>query len=181
MPILGADALGRLALGQLGRTNINAVSASGSFALTGVSASFKISAAEAPGSYSIASVGASLSVAMPAAGTSYTLTMFGAPLSRTGDNTDQVYGGIGHYLEEVERLKSLQKITRKTPAPIVQAPAMPLAPLAPLPSATIAPQPPAIDLQTIAAQRMAAQQALAQQAAIAKRRRQAIELLLLAS
>jgi hypothetical protein len=97
-------------------------------------------------------------------------------LTRTGADFDLVYGGIGHYLEEIRRLESLQKITRKTPAPIVQQ-NMPLPqPPAALP---VAPQAPAMDMQAIATQRMAVQQA--QQAATQKRRRQDIEILLLAS
>jgi hypothetical protein len=148
----GLDALGRLAIGQMS----NAVPISG----------------------------VAVSIKMPAAGSALAITP--GPLNallRTGADFDLVYGGIGHYLEELERARQLAKITRKTPAPIVQqsGPA-----LRPAPSASIAPMataslPPAIDLQAIAAQRMAQQQAQAEQARTLKRRRQQLEILLLAS
>jgi hypothetical protein len=116
--------------------------------------------------------GVAVSINMPEAGGSYA-TSFGAnTLIRTGADFDLVYGGIGHYLEEIERLKQLAKITRKTPAPIVQSPGPRLQPLAsPLP------QPPTIDPRTVAAQL----RARADQARILKRRRQEAEILLLAS
>lgn len=111
---------------------------------------------------------------------SYTITGLPAPLVRTGGDYDQVYGGIGHYLEEIERLKSLARITRKTPAPVVQPPAPRLPPVAAQLAPPVAPQAPPIDLQAVADQRMAEAQK-AEQAKILHRRRQTIELLLLAS
>lgn len=123
--------------------------------------------------------GVAIAINMPVAGTAYAITP--GPLNallRTGADFDLVYGGIGHYLEEIERQKQLAKITRKTPAPIVQPGwrALPPAPNAPLASAA-----PAIDLRAIAAQRIAGLQAQARQAAILQRRRRDIEILLLAS
>ena len=123
--------------------------------------------------------GVAVSINMPSAGNSYAVTP--GPLStldRTGADFDLVYGGIGHYLEEIERQRQFAKITRKTPAPIVQPPGPPLQSSA---GAPVAPQPPAIDPGAIAAPRMAQLKAQAEQAGILRRRRLEAEVLLLAS
>jgi hypothetical protein len=112
----------------------------------------------------------------PAAAGSIAITFGNNLVIRTGGDFDEVYGGVGHYLEEIERLRQLAKITRNTPAPIVHEIRPRLRPLASPPAQ---PQPPAIGMHAVAAQRMAEQQA--QQAAARKRRRQQIEILLLAS
>jgi hypothetical protein len=122
-------------------------------------------------------IGVSVAIKMPSAGSASVIASGNNTLVRTGADFDLVYGGIGHYLEEIERIKSLAKITRKTPAPIVQQ----SGPLPAMPSAPVAPTAPAIDLQALAARRLAQQQAQAEQAGILKRRRQEIEILLLAS
>jgi type IV secretory pathway VirB10-like protein len=106
---------------------------------------------------------------MPSAGSSYAVTPGRLnTLDRTGADFDLVYGGVGHYLEEIEQARQLAKITRKTPAPIVQPPKPRLHPSA---GAPVAPQPPAVDPGAIAAQRMARLQAQAEQARILRRRR----------
>lgn len=87
-----------------------------------------------------------------------------------------LYGGIGHFLVEIERAKQLAKITRKTPAPIDRTSKPQFAPVGRPP---IAPSAPVINLQAIQNERMAAQQQAAAQAATIKRRRQEAEILLL--
>lgn len=217
--MLGFDAVGRLALGQLPTTATNTVltadagsytitgvvstfkvseaATAGAYALTGVAETFKISLAPVSGAYVITGVSTtenikepvaagayvitgnavSVNISMVATPGSYVITPTNTPLVRTGGDYDQVYGGIGHYLEEIERQRQLAKITRKTPAPIVQQ-------SIPFPQAAAAPQgaqpQPVIDLQAIQQQRMADAQAQAEQVRIL-RRRQAIEILLLAS
>jgi hypothetical protein len=84
------------------------------------------------------------------------------------------YGGIGHFLEEMQRARDLAKITRQTPAPIDRTTPPQFAPIGSPPAAPIAP---AIDLAAIQQQRMAAQQAAA--AARAKRQRSDAEAILL--
>jgi hypothetical protein len=95
---------------------------------------------------------------------------------RTGDDFDLVYGGIGHYLVELEEKRRLAAITRKAPVPIDRTTPPGFRPMAapqPAPSPTAA-----IDLAAAFAGRAAERQA--QQAAIARRRRQEAEILLLA-
>jgi hypothetical protein len=123
--------------------------------------------------------GLAVAINMPSAGSSYAVTP--GPLNtliRTGADFNLVYGGVGHYLEEIERARQFANITRKTPAPIVQPQRPPLHLSA---GAPVAPQPPAVDPPAIAAQRMAQLQAQAEQARILRRRRQQAEILLLAS
>ena len=119
--------------------------------------------------------GASVAINAPSAAARFAVTSGANTLSRSGADFDLVYGGIGHYLEAIERARELARITRKTPAPIVQPPLPP-----PL-SAPAASRPTAIDLQAVAAQQAAEQQAQAERARIARRRRQEAEILLLAS
>ena len=121
--------------------------------------------------------GVSVAFNMPAAGSALAITSGANTLDRTGADFDLVYGGIGHYLEEMERQRQLARITRKTPAPIVQPPGPPL----PSAGAPVAPRPPAVDPEAIAALRMAQLKAQAEQARILRRRRQQAEILLLAS
>jgi hypothetical protein len=143
--------------------------------LTGVAATFDTRLAGVSGSYVLAGHAASEPIVEIAAGGAYAITPVPTPLIRTGGDVDQVYGGIGHYLEQIEQAKQLARITRKTPAPIVHAIRPQLQPPA---SPPIAPQPPAADRGAIAAQRLEHQAA---QAGISKRRRQEAEILLLAS
>lgn len=91
--------------------------------------------------------------------------------------SDQFYGGVGHFLEEMEAARRAARITRKTPAPIVRTTKPVFRPVA---SPPIAAPAPVIDLQAIQNQRADAAAAAAQAATI-KRRRQEEELLLLAS
>ncbi len=115
---------------------------------------------------------------MFAAGGSYAVVPTDTPLIRTGADFDLVYGGIGHYLEELEKQRQLARITRKTPAPIVRTTVPTFKPVGGPP---IAPPAPVIDLQAIQNERMEAQRIASAQAATLKRRRQEEELLLLAS
>jgi hypothetical protein len=216
MSLLGFDALGRFALGQLpgGRTTISLPAAAGSFALAGQAATFTIKEAADAGSFALAGVSGSFTVKEAVgAGTFaftgvaaafkitelalsgafvltgnpandqttedadpgvFTLTGNDAPLIRSGADFELVYGGVGHYLEEMERARQLAKITRKTPAPIDRR-TMPR--FEPLPGPPIAP--PAVDMAAIQNERMAAQAAAA--AAAKKRRRDEEAVLLLAS
>lgn len=171
----------------------NEAASVGGYAVTGQAANFKEAWATSAGVYTVSGNAAGLTTALlpltgmytvtgyamtdrivlPAASGAYTLTPGPAVLTRSGGDFDQVYGGIGHYREAIERARQLARITRKTPAPIVHEMTPRLQPMAP-----IAPQAPAIDLQAIAALRVAGQQA--EQARILKRRRQEAEILLLA-
>jgi hypothetical protein len=151
-------------------------SVTGAYNLTGIAATFGPQLASTSGSYVLAGYAASEPIVGIAAGGAYAITPVPTPLIRTGGDIDQVYGGIGHYLEQIEQAKQLARITRKTPAPIVHEIRPQLQPPA---SPPIAPQPPAVDRGAIAAQRLAEQQAA--QARILKRRRQEAEILLLAS
>ncbi len=144
--------------------------AAGTYVLAGQAASFAGALPPVSGSYVVTGYASVDLIVMPAVAGSYALTPGPTVLTRTGGDFDQVYGGIGHYLEELERARQLARITRKTPAPIVHETAPRLRPM---------PAPPASSLQAIAAQRLAAGQA--ERIRISKRRRQEAEILLLAS
>jgi hypothetical protein len=150
-------------------------SVTGAYNLTGIAATFDALLASVSGSCVLTGYAASEPIVGIAAGGTYAITPVPTPLIRTGGDVDQVYGGIGHYLEEIEQAKQLARITRKTPAPIVHEIWPQLQPPA---SPPIAPQPPAVDRGAIAAQRLVQQAA---QAGISKRRRQEAEILLLTS
>lgn len=216
MSLLGFDAVGRRALGQIPSSPyITLTAATGSYALSGVSATFTITESPAVGSFAISgsdapghiglasvsgvfsisgatqtfditenvSVGAYVitgSVANNTSGAadpgSYLLTGINTPLVWTGAGVDTSYtGGIGHLLEEMERQKQLNAITRKVPGPVDRRTVPRFAPLQGAPSAPAAPAP---DMAAIQNQRMAD---AAKQAAVAKRRRDEEALLLLAS
>lgn len=145
----------------------------GAYVLTGRTIGETVAIAAAAGAYASAGYGVTEAVTMPGDGGVHAWTLTPTPLIRTGDDFDQVYGGVGHYLEELERQRQLARITRKTPQPI-QTKAWPALP----PIMAQPPQPaPAIDPQAIVAQRQAEQK----RAHAAARRRQALEMLLLAS
>ncbi|WP_029082896.1 hypothetical protein [Bradyrhizobium sp. th.b2] len=217
MSLLGFDAIGRLALGQVrqnGPVNISLPAAPGSFALAGVAITFKAVEAVTVGGYVLAGVSAPgaiveataagaftlslksavLNPALNAAPGAFTLTgrpanepvvedadpgafvLTGndAPLVRTGYDYEVQQGGIGHFLEEMERARQLQRITRNPGAPIdrrsrprFQSIGRPL----------VAPPAPGPDMQAIERQRMAAQMAAS---AAQKKRRDEEALLLLA-
>jgi hypothetical protein len=147
------------------------LSTAGAYSLTGKAAPLGSFLAGVSGSYILTGYAANEPMVGTAAGGAYAIAPVPTPLIRTGADFDLVYGGVGHYLEEIERLRQLAKITRKTPAPIVR-------PSRPLQNPTAAPSQ-AIQLAAIAPQRATDQQT--QQARILKRRRQEAELLLLVS
>ncbi len=149
----------------------------GAYSLTGNPVTEGISQPAAAGSYTLTGSASFTSLVMLAGPGSYGVTLLRTPLTRTGGDFDQVYGGIGHYLEEIERARQLAKITRKTPAPIVHEIRPRFRPIqepAPQPLQQVP------DPQSLIARRQEAE-AQQRQAAIAKRRRQAAEILLLAS
>lgn len=211
--MLGQDALGKLALGQLYSSGaVILVVAGGSYTVTGNAATFSVQLVGTTQSYIVTGNAATFSTRLAASGASYTITgsavalnsslnavsgsytvtgssvttqqvwsglgsasysitVGDAILTRTGGNYDQVYGGVGHYLEELQRLRDLAAITRKTPQPIVR----PRSPIRMGFDRPQAPAAPVIDLQALQAQAQA--QAAAQQAA--RRKRQDAEILLL--
>ncbi|WP_050384573.1 hypothetical protein [Bradyrhizobium pachyrhizi] len=217
MSLLGFDAIGRLALGQIRQAspvNISMPAATGSFALAGVAVSFKLLEAATVGGYVLAGVAAggriteaasagafalslkaaALNPALAAGPGAFMLTGFNildpiveriepgaftwsgndAVLSRTGFDYDFQQGGIGHYLEEMERARQLQRITRNPGVPIDRRSRPRFQPIGrPL----VAPPAPAVDMRAVERERMAAQ---AQAAAAQKKRRDEEALLLLA-
>ncbi|MBR1206609.1 MULTISPECIES: hypothetical protein [unclassified Bradyrhizobium] len=217
MSLLGFNAVGRLALGQIGQAgpvNISMPAAPGAFALAGVAVTFKLSEAVTAGGYVLAGVAAGGKITETAAPGAFALSLkpatFGAsfatapgaftltgyaanepvvedadpgaflwtgndaPLIRTGLDYDFQQGGIGHYLEELERVRQLQRITRNPGVPIDRRSRPRFQPIGrPL----VAPPVPAVDVQAIARERMAAQMAAV---AAQKKRRDEEALLLLA-
>jgi hypothetical protein len=173
---MAAAAGGYAITGQATAGRSGFVAAAGAYAITGAASVLTPALLTVSGSYAITGGSSWLPGSMRAEGGAYALTPGQYTLARTGGDFEQVYGGIGHYLEEIERLRQLAKITRKTPAPIVQEIGPPLRPM---PAAPATLQPPAIDLQAVMAQRVALEQA--EQAKVLKRRRQEAEILLLAS
>ncbi|UGA46658.1 hypothetical protein HU230_0011700 [Bradyrhizobium quebecense] len=217
MSLLGFDAVGRLALGQVRQAspvNISLPAATGSFALVGVAATFKLSEAVTVGGYVLAGVAAGGKITETAAPGAFALslkaatfgTSFGAapgaftltgnaanepvvedadpgaftwtgndaPLIRTGFDYDVQQGGIGHYLEEMERARQLQRITRNPGVPIDRRSRPRFQPIGrPL----VAPPAPAVDMRAVERERMAAQMTAA---AAQKKRRDEEALLLLA-
>jgi hypothetical protein len=153
--------------------------AAGSYSVTGGATILGPTLAALSGSYTVTGGSSFLPGTMRGGGGAYLITLGDYQLRRTGGEYDQVYGGIGHYLEELERARQLAKITRKTPAPIVHDIRPRLQPAAPVASAPPAIDVQAIEVQLLATQHLAEQQA--QRAAVLKRRRQAAEILLLAS
>jgi hypothetical protein len=217
MSLLGFDATGRLALGQLPRSpyitlrvdtqsytltansvtlkatdnispaafviaaqgvtlkEIEAVSAN-SFALTASTVSFKLVAIVSPAFFAVTTNPTTEPEVEYVGAASYAITFNDVPLIWTGAGIDTSYtGGVGHFLEEIERQKRLNAITRKIPGPVDRRTVPRFAPLQAPPSAPAAPAP---DMAAIQNQRMAE---AAAQARIAKRRRDEEAVLLLAS
>ncbi|WP_431014566.1 hypothetical protein [Bradyrhizobium pachyrhizi] len=215
MSLLGFDAIGRLALGQVrqgGALSMDA--AAGSFAVSGISATFKLVEAVSVGSYVLTGNAAGAKVVFPVSAGSFTLslkastldrqlsaapgafTLTGyaanepvvedadpgvfvftgndAPLIRTGYDYEVQQGGIGHYLEEMERARQLQRITRNPGVPVDRRSRPRFQPIGRPP---VAPPAPAVDIRAVELQRMAAQ---VQAAAAQKKRRDEEALLLLA-
>jgi hypothetical protein len=170
-------------------------SAAGSYAITGQPAAFRSKWAAQGGAYTLSGPAIPLTPTLTAISGSYVLTGLStvthtvmladtglyvitpgySELRRTGGEYDQVYGGIGHYLEEVQRLKQLDAITRKVPPPVVRQSRPLIEKRQPAPVAK--PQP--FDFQALADQAIAHQPDGQEQAVIAKRRKQEAEILLL--
>lgn len=147
----------------------------GSFAVTGQAQVLKITENVAAGSYVITG-SISNNVSGAADPGAYRLTGLDQPLIWTGAGVDTSYtGGVGHYLEEIERQKRLNAITRKVPGPVDRRTMPRFAPLAAPP---ITPTAPAPDMAAVQNQRMVE---AAAQAKAAKRRRDEEAVLLLAS
>lgn len=151
--------------------------ATGSYSLTGNAVNFAPSLQSASGQYTITGSLAALNVNWVVDGGAYVITLGEYELRRTGFDYPPDYYGIGHYLEEIEKAKQLEKITRKTPAPIVQQPRSAIRPQQPAPQPPVMPQ--LQDPQVLIARQIEAEQALERQAAIKKRQRQEAEILFL--
>ena len=148
----------------------------GSFSLTGVAQVFGLSEAVDPGAYVISGSVANNINGSADAGT-FQITGVNQQLIWTGAGVDTSYtGGVGHFLEEMERQRQLNAITRKTPGRPIDRRTIPR--FEPLRAPPIAPASPAPDMAAIQNQRMAE---AAAQAKAAKRRRDEEALLLLAS
>jgi hypothetical protein len=94
MSLLGFDALGRLAVGQLPAIRYVTLTAqASSYTVTGIAATFTITETPAVGSFALTG-------------------------AATGQLSMAVAGGVGHFLEEIERQKRLNAITRKIPGPV---------------------------------------------------------------
>jgi hypothetical protein len=148
---------------------------SGAFALTGAAQAFLLTENVEAGSYIVTGSIANNITGSADAG-SFVLTGASPALIWTGAGVDTSYtGGVGHYLEEIERQKQLNAITRKVPGPVDRRTMPRFEPLRAPPSAPAAPAP---DMAAVQNQRMAE---AAAQAKTARRRRDEEALLLLAS
>lgn len=180
--------------GQAATFSISEAVTVGPFALTGISASFSVSFADAlgvfnwtgnqgplvvslnsvPGAFVLTGYPANEPFVEVAEGGTIKVTFPDAVLTRTGFDYDFQQGGIGHYLEELERARQLARITRNPGVPIDRRTRPRFQPIGrPL----MVPPAPAPDVQAIARERMAAQMAVA---AAQKKRRDEEALLLLA-
>jgi len=148
----------------------------GAYAISGGATAFQTSLPPLSGGYVLSGGSSWLPGTMRVDGGGYVVALGEYALRRSGGDYDQVYGGIGHYLEELERIRQLARITRKTPAPIVHETGPRLPPIAPSVAEPMMPQP---DPRQIIARRLEAEK-LQRQAAIAMRRRREAEILLLA-
>ncbi|MGM4967428.1 hypothetical protein AB7714_28300 [Tardiphaga sp. 1201_B9_N1_1] len=160
--------------GQPALWKSNFVLGAGAYVLTGGSNVLNPRLGALPGSYLITGSPIVTHLVMLADVGRYTITPGYSELRRTGGEYDQVYGGIGHYLEEVQRLKQLDAITRKVPPPVVRQSRPLIEPRQPVPVA----QPQPFDFQALADQAIA-QQDDGQSAILAKRRKREAEILLL--
>lgn len=146
----------------------------GFFTDTGVAAKFSLVESATVGSFVVTGQGDAENIVWQVGAGGFTIAGQ-AGLNRTGDNYEFKLGGIGHYLEEIERQKQLNAITRKIPGPVDRRT---IPRFAPLQAAPVAPATPAPDMAAVQNQRMAE---AARQVAMAKRRRDEEALLLLAS
>jgi len=215
MSLLGFDALGRSAIGQIPRSGAITLPVSAAsvavttqsvtlkisesvgaavWAITGGAVTYRlqepitatslvctlkapavaISQAVAPAAFSIAMFNVNEPMTGPVEAASLVITANDVALSRTGFDYDFQQGGIGHYLEEMERARQLQRITRNPGVPIDRRTRPRFQSMG---RAPIAPAVPVLDMQAVARERMAAQQAAA---AAQKKRRDEEALLLLA-
>ncbi|WP_426526821.1 hypothetical protein [Bradyrhizobium sp. McL0615] len=161
--------------GQPVAGKLSFVVSAGAVSASGKPVSFTIGLAVARGAFTINGIAPSATTIMRAdAGASSTTG--NAELSRTGyDHDKQQYGGIGHYLLELERARQLAAITRKVPGVPIDRRTVPrFAPLRASPVATAAP---AVDMQAVENERAAA--AAAAKQAAQKRRREEEAILLL--
>jgi hypothetical protein len=168
-PAVGSFALTGAATGQL-----SMAVASGSFSTFGIAQSFQITENVAVGSYVI-SGSLTNNINAPSDPGTFRLTSVDTPLIRTGDDYEFKLGGVGHFLEEIERQKRLNAITRKIPGPVDRRTVPRFEPLRAPPSAPSAPAP---DVAAIQNQRTT--EAAAQAEAAKKRRRDEEAVLLLA-
>lgn len=145
-----------------------------SFAVSTFPASLNFKMPVAPASFVVTANPTTDNDALAVSPASIAVTFNDVGIRRTGADFDLVYGGVGHYLEEIERAKQLAAITRKPP-PAVDLRSQPT--FAPFGGAPVAPPRPQVDLAALAQQRMGAQMAAAQ---AAKKRRTEQAILLLA-
>lgn len=146
----------------------------GSFALSGAVQTFDLTENVDVGAYIITG---SLSNNIDGASDpgSFVIAGVDTQLIWTGAGVDTSYtGGIGHFLEEIERQKRLNAITRKIPAPVDRR-TVPR--FGSLPAVQPMPTAPVVDMAAIEQQR----QAEAARAAAARRRRDEEAVLLRAS
>lgn len=158
--------------------NTRFVAAGGSYNITGGAISgFVVALLAQPGAYQITGNAVAFPQVFVLEPGAYQITLGEYELRRTGSDYPPDYYGIGHYLEEIEKAKQLDKITRKTPAPIVHETRPRLRPMQQPQQASILAQMP--DPQVLITRRLEAEQALQRQAAITKRQRQEAEILFL--
>lgn len=93
------------------------VATAGSYSLTGNATLFDTALLAVSGSYSITGSNALLPIDWLAESGSYEITLGQYELIRTGDETEQVYGGVGHYLEALLAKQKLERITKRRPPP----------------------------------------------------------------
>lgn len=158
------------------------VAEAGAYTLTGSAATLDPALLASAGSYTITGNDAAFPIVWRVEGGSYTIVPGESELRRTGYDYPPDYYGIGHYLEEIQRLKQLNAITRKVPPPIIREVRANIRPIA---APQVAQQPAQVlDLQAIMAGRAAlqAEQERQQQEAIStQRRKQDADFLLLAA
>ena len=153
-------------------------SAPGAYGVAGVAIAQGVAEPAAAGGYAVGGVAATFPMVWNVAGASAAWTLTPPTswtLTRTGDDHDFRLGGVGHFLEALAEQRRLAAITRRTPAPVERFSAPAFRSLAPPASLMASPQPAALRA-VLARQQLVQARA---QAAIAARRRQEAELLML--
>jgi hypothetical protein len=112
-------------------------------------AGLSITLEASPGSFALTGYRANEPLYEDADGATFVFTGSDATLLRYGADFPLVYGGVGHYLEEIERQRQLSRITRTIPPPIDRRTVPQFAPLQASPIA-----PPARRQSAIALPRM---------------------------